>query len=559
MNIEYRFRFPKRYELRGFERELGRMEVEALANGGAVPGNQEIVLGSADRADHALLDRLTFFEEIEASGDDGHWSAAPYQVLVERTARLKSICQETRDIDFLARQLESVRTERREHTYLTHGYHQYKGKFYPQLAKSLMNYAGIQPGDVVLDPFCGSGTTLVECFLNGVNAVGVDLHPLAAFIANVKVESLEVSPPQLEEGLTRLASAVGDRFGEVGLWDEGLETLSASGENEPFDSSRLAYVDVSNREYLERWFEPAALAKLGILVEECNRVSDRRVRRLALLTLSNLVRWYSLQEPGQLRVRRRKTAPRADDVLARFVRGVRKNASAIYLFHALRRHREWTRPDVTAHVGDVRRLDRVPSEYLQKDGQVDGVITSPPYATALPYVDTDRLSLFLLGLLQVKERRGLEQRMIGNREIRELERRRLEEEFLSGYDQCPLPKSVKGSIREILELNRSGNVGFRRRNKASLLYRYFMDMRSSFIEIGRVLKPGGICAVIIGNSRTKAGGKLVEIATDDFLIDIAESLNFELVKRLPMTDQAAYMVHSRQGIRTETIFALRKP
>ena len=80
----------------------------------------------------------------------------------------------------------------REIRYLTHSLHEYKGRFYPQLAKALMNYAGLQKGDTILDPFCGSGTTLVESFLFGVNAIGVDINPIATLLAKAKVESLSL-------------------------------------------------------------------------------------------------------------------------------------------------------------------------------------------------------------------------------------------------------------------------------------------------------------------------------------------------------------------------------
>lgn len=56
------------------------------------------------------------------------------------------------------------------------------------LVSQLLDRFKIQPGDWVLDPFCGSGTTLVECLKRGINAVGVDANPSSCFAARVKAD-----------------------------------------------------------------------------------------------------------------------------------------------------------------------------------------------------------------------------------------------------------------------------------------------------------------------------------------------------------------------------------
>ena len=67
---------------------------------------------------------------------------------------------------------------RKDPKYVTHGLHPYKGKFYPQLAKGLMNLGQIKSGASVFDPFCGSGTTLLEGYLNGYRTYGCDMNPV---------------------------------------------------------------------------------------------------------------------------------------------------------------------------------------------------------------------------------------------------------------------------------------------------------------------------------------------------------------------------------------------
>ena len=69
--------------------------------------------------------------------------------------------------------------------FLTHNIHRYSGKFIPQIAARAISLL-TQPGDLVVDPYCGSGTTLLESALLGRRAVGVDLNPLAVLITRVK-------------------------------------------------------------------------------------------------------------------------------------------------------------------------------------------------------------------------------------------------------------------------------------------------------------------------------------------------------------------------------------
>ncbi|MBI5248801.1 MAG: hypothetical protein HY912_04845 [Desulfomonile tiedjei] len=70
--------------------------------------------------------------------------------------------------------------------YLTHWIYPYKGKFHPQMVRALLNILRIQRGQVVLDPFVGSGTTAIECMLMGINSVGIDISPLCILISRVK-------------------------------------------------------------------------------------------------------------------------------------------------------------------------------------------------------------------------------------------------------------------------------------------------------------------------------------------------------------------------------------
>ena len=69
---------------------------------------------------------------------------------------------------------------------LTHGYHPFHAKFIPQIPRTIIEHL-TKKGDIVLDPFCGSGTTLVQCNELGMHSIGIDISEFNALISNVKI------------------------------------------------------------------------------------------------------------------------------------------------------------------------------------------------------------------------------------------------------------------------------------------------------------------------------------------------------------------------------------
>jgi len=83
--------------------------------------------------------------------------------------------------------------------YATHGLFPYRGKFHPQLIKGILNILKIKPGDVVLDPMCGSGTLNVEASIIGIDSIGIEKSPFCILMSQVKYESLKIDENILSE------------------------------------------------------------------------------------------------------------------------------------------------------------------------------------------------------------------------------------------------------------------------------------------------------------------------------------------------------------------------
>ncbi|MBN1550463.1 hypothetical protein JW979_03290 [bacterium] len=81
--------------------------------------------------------------------------------------------------------------------YATHGFFPYRGKFHPQMIKALINIMGMKPGNIILDPMMGSGTTLIEAATMGIDSVGFDLSPFCNLMAQAKLDGLGVDVSEL--------------------------------------------------------------------------------------------------------------------------------------------------------------------------------------------------------------------------------------------------------------------------------------------------------------------------------------------------------------------------
>lgn len=431
---------------------------------------------------------------------------------------------------------DAVGGGRKEPKYATHGIHAYKGKFYPQLAKAMINISAIPVGSTVFDPFCGSGTTVLEAFLNGMTGVGCDMHPLAVKIASTKVGVLTVEPAKCEQAIVQV-----------------LDRLKSSRRG-PLQDTGQFKADVLDEIF--SWFPEPVVYKLNWLLSIIRAVDVAAVREFVEVILSSIIRDVSQQDPRDLRIRRRKPSLEDAPAIELFTNRLSEQLERLRDFW--RASRYWPvhtqSPRIT--VGDSRQADTFRNLGLEP-GSVDLVVTSPPYATALPYIDTDRLSLLVLFGMTSSERRVLERQLTGSREITAREKASLEKMLFESPEMTQLPNSVVQLLKTIHKLNEGTDAGFRRLNKPALLLRYFSDMREVFMNLANVLSRTGEAFVVIGDNQTTAGGQTVNIRTTELLRDIGEQSGFICVEEIPITVTTENLQHIRHAITENTILRFR--
>nr|WP_298152060.1 DNA methyltransferase [uncultured Pseudoxanthomonas sp.] len=405
--------------------------------------------------------------------------------------------------------------------YSSHGLHEYKGKFNPQIAKLLLNIFGMKPGNRVLDPFCGSGTSLVECAHLGIESVGTDINPLAVFLANAKLLALSTpAKPLLKTALEVLASAKRSRLKQK--------------------------ADDARSQYLASWFEWDHLSQIERLKASIES-SGFTGSNILLAVASNLLREYSDQEPQDLRIRRRKSPYPEISFFDAYERSVR-------LFCGRLEDSQSTlgigaRTSVAVHC-DCRNLAKMP----ELDSRLfDAALTSPPYATALPYIDTQRLSLVWLGLVDPPELLALEAELVGSREIRG----RTKASLLTALEsnEALLPTSEIELCRQLQNALSEGD-GFRRQALPPLLYRYFVAMSESFETTRKLLRKGAHFGLIVGGNHTTLGGRRFDIDTPAHLASLASANGWSHAETIPLQTYQRFGLHASNATTTESLVIL---
>ena len=513
----YRF-FP-------YERRLARREVETLLGSVPEPCADGLVVTASKHSERAI-DRFTYFRLVRRNG------AEP---LVPLQARLESSAAVGRT------GVHIVGPHRRQRTrYSSHGLHEYKGKFHPQIVRATANVLNLPKSARILDPFCGSGTSLVEAAHAGWNALGVDMNPLAVLIAEAKLSVLRLPVSTLRAQVDALTSGLSAVEESINC-DTSFSRATLRMLGHESRAHRLP-----NEDYLRAWFSPSVLAQLRVIAAHIDRLKHAAVQAVARVVLSDLLRTVSLQDPADLRVRRRTDALDNYPVIDRFLGALQSKVSAVLnareVLGAIRGRQR-------AVLADARQ--RIPGTAVY-----DAVITSPPYATALPYIDTQRLSLAFLGLVPANQLRLAERRLIGNREITNRERQADERALLSEVSR--LPDSVFELCSRALRLASGPSNGFRRRNVPALLFRYFSDMRQVLERALPRVKRDGAFAMVVGPNRTTLSGEPLTIDTPHLLVDVAQAVGWKIQEVIALDAYQRFDLHQENSITSEKLILLRR-
>jgi len=391
---------------------------------------------------------------------------------------------------------------------LTHGLHPYPARMVPQVAERLIRRYLLEkvapPFNqyTVLDPFCGSGTVLVESLRLGFNAIGNDINPLAVLIA--KTKSSPPDPSTLKQSARQL-------FGDL-------------------DDIEMDQVRQVPR-HIRFWFQPTSIRGLLAIKSKIEKEHNEKVKDFLKICLSNTAYKVSLADinnhqahPARYSREELRKKPRPD-ALSAFLEVMEKSIIAVDEFYRS------CRPN-HARV----RVLREDARRLSLDEKVDLVVTSPPYGeeqNTVGYMRWAKIGLFWLDyspsmLLEI------EKKTLGGKRVRS---------FVPIHSQ-----TCNNIIRQARR--KSGD-------RALHACSFFEDYYESLKRIADVLGAGKYCCIVIG-SRLLLGEK---VPTDKITIEMSKSLGLSHVNTYLRNIPKKVMpsrVPEGETINQESIIILRK-
>ena len=393
--------------------------------------------------------------------------------------------------------------------YASHQFHSFPAKYPPQLPQKFIA-ALTEPGDAVLDPMMGSGTTLVEALLAKRQPIGFDTDPLAVRITKVKTTPLD-KRKVLEAGNAILSKAH--------LLSHDQRRLLREEYHQDWD--------VSTSKFVEYWFDKETQSDLCVLMTEIRRISGESDCQLS--SVEALVAFFELvfsaiiitKSGGvSLALDLAHTRPHRAKVIYDMkgdllwgkeqlhqqhsrLQFISKKLRSVFDEFSDRFHRNvanlpFPEPDYLRPVIEYGDAQRLPLS----DDCIDLIVTSPPYASnAIDYMRAHKFSLVWMGF-SVNDLGKRRSQTIGG-------------ESTAGVVFDDLPSDTIKVVEEVAK---------RDAKKGKVLHRYYSEMTRVLREMHRVLRPGKAAIVVVGSSIMRGR----DIETGHCLADIGRAIGFDV-------------------------------
>ncbi len=376
--------------------------------------------------------------------------------------------------------------------YATHSLHAYAAKFPPQLAQyGLKTYTS--PGDVVLDPMAGSGTTLVEARLQGLAAFGYDIDPVACLIAQTKCHLIQDA--EIETAYQEIAA----------LFQADLKLVENGNAVEEL-AQRATLPEFANRDY---WFSPPVATSLALLGYHIQHTPmSQPLRNFFWLAFSSLILAKNSVANARDIIHSRhhfRQHVQVPDVAAKFTQRVGKMRKQMADFNQRCQDKDLGAVSIQVAQKDARSLPLA-------DDSVDFVLTSPPYATALNYPRAHFLAVPWMGEVlgtNLNDYKANAPNYIGSEQGRFNREFAIRPELASLSQTCAILQQLAGqSLRH-----------------AHLIQRYFIDMQQVLGEISRVLKSGKYVMLVVCPSHIRK----VDVPTQRILVELGREVGLDLI------------------------------
>jgi len=331
----------------------------------------------------------------------------------------------------------------------THCFHNYPAMMIPQIANRLINLYGKKAKNL-FDPYCGTGTSLVEANLNGIEAIGTDLNPMARLIAEAKTNVIELQILDLY----------------LKEFNDFLLSLN-------FGIEKYNNIIAPDFKNIDFWFDKKTKEKLSNIKYFINKIKDERVKKFFKVAFSETVRESSLTRNSEFKLYRMSEKQRErfnPDVFGRINNKLVRNRIGLKNYIAAKTINTKT------NIYDLNS-----SESIEKidNESIDIVVTSPPYGdsrTTVAYGQFSRLSNQWLDIENASQ---------------------IDNELMGGKAKPVKEIGVK-IIDETINM-----ILLKDEKRAKDVYSFYEDYSKSIANVSSVIKKKGYACYVVGNRRVK--------------------------------------------------------
>ena len=365
---------------------------------------------------------------------------------------------------------------------LTHCFHSYPAMMIPQVAARLIEKYG-KNANLLFDPYCGTGTSLVEANLRNINAIGTDLNPLARLIAKAKTTQINIQTLDLY----------------LKDFNDWLFSLR-------FGIRKNTSVVIPKFDNIDYWFTKDVQIKLAILKHYIDHIDNEPVKYFFFVAFSETVRESSLTRNGEFklyRIAEKNLKSFNPDVYGIIENKLSRNRKGLIEFMNHKKNYS------TSQVYSFNTVFEIPKEILP-DNSVDIIVTSPPYGdsrTTVAYGQFSRLANQWLGFNEALK---------------------LDNELMGGKRPIKIEKFGIRLLDEIIE-----QIGNKDEKRVKDVYSFYKDYLSSTRNISKVIKNEGFVCFVVGNRKVKS----ITLPTDEITSEMFKLNGFKhietIVRRIP--------------------------
>ncbi len=351
----------------------------------------------------------------------------------------------------------------------THCYHNYPAMMIPQIANRLIGFYG-KNAKTLFDPYCGTGTSLVEANLAGINALGTDLNPMARLIAEAKttIIKLQILDLYLKE------------------FNDFLFLL-----NFGIKKTNIITPDFKNVDF---WFKVETKNQLANISQFINKIDDEKVKKFFLVAFSETVREVSLTRNSEFKLYRMPVKQREKfnpDVFGLINLKLARNRAGLKEYIAKRKYN-----NVKANIykfDSSKNIEKIAEE------SIDIIVTSPPYGDSRTTVAYGQFSRLSNQWLDIENASQIDNKLMGGK-----------------------TKDIKTVGISIIDKTIE-KVANKDEKRAKEVYSFYDDYKKSIANVAKVIKNKGYVCYVVGNRRVKN----ITLPTDEITKCLFQEYGFE--------------------------------